>query len=86
MANGTYKNWFELNKLKRKEWVETSLNELEKETISEATLKGEKIHPLQLSLDVQEVMGEDDWLVIDGGNTHFWSEIAINIAGWKGKN
>ena len=30
-------------------------------------------------------MGEDDWLVIDGGNTHFWSEIAINIAGWKGK-
>ena len=73
-----------MNKLKRKEWVETSLNELEKET-SEATLKGEKIHPLQLSLDVQEVMGEDDWLVIDGGNTHFWSEIAINIAGWKGK-
>ena len=78
------KNWFELNKLKRKEWVETSLNELEKET-SEAKLKGEKIHPLQLSLDVQEVMGEEDWLVIDGGNTHFWSEIAINIAGWKGK-
>ena len=30
-------------------------------------------------------MGEDDWLVIDGGNTHFWSEIAINIAGWEGK-
>ena len=30
-------------------------------------------------------MGEDDWLVIDGGNTHFWSEIAINIAGWKKK-
>ena len=24
-------------------------------------------------------------LVIDGGNTHFWSEIAINMAGWKGK-
>ena len=45
------KNWFELNKLKRKEWVETSLNELEKET-SEAKLKGEKIHPLQLSLDL----------------------------------
>ena len=70
--------------IRDREWVETSLNELEKET-SEAKLKGEKIHPLQLSLDVQEVMGEDDWLVIDGGNTHFWSEIAINIAGWKGK-
>ncbi len=24
-------------------------------------------------------------MVIDGGNTHFWSEIAINIAGSKGK-
>ena len=30
-------------------------------------------------------MNEKDWLVIDGGNTHFWSEIAINIAGAKGK-
>ena len=30
-------------------------------------------------------MSDDDWLVIDGGNTHFWSEIAVNIAGWKGK-
>ena len=36
-------------------------------------------------MDVQEAMGEKDWLVIDGGNTHFWSEIAINIAGAKGK-
>ena len=29
-------------------------------------------------------MSDDDWLVIDGGNTHFWSEIAVNIAGWNG--
>ena len=53
---------------------------------AEASKKnGGKIHPLQLSLDVQEAMGENDWLVIDGGNTHFWSEIAINIAGARGK-
>ena len=53
---------------------------------SEASKKnGGKIHPLQLSLDVQDAMNENDWLVIDGGNTHFWSEIAINIAGAKGK-
>ena len=25
-------------------------------------------------------MNDDDWLVIDGGNTHFWSEIAINLS------
>ena len=43
------------------------------------------MHPLQLALDVQDAIGEKDWLVIDGGNTHFWSEIAINIAGSKGK-
>ena len=57
---------------------------LNKET-AEAKVNNEKIHPLQLALDVQEVMKDEDWLVIDGGNTHFWSEIAINIAGWKGK-
>ena len=57
---------------------------LNKET-EEKKANNEKIHPLQLALDVQEIMKDDDWLVIDGGNTHFWSEIAINIAGWKGK-
>ena len=41
--------------------------------------QGRKMHPLQLSLDVQDVMGGDDWLVFDGGNTHFWSEIAVNM-------
>jgi acetolactate synthase-1/2/3 large subunit len=29
-------------------------------------------------------MSDGDWLVIDGGNTHFWSEISVNIAGWNG--
>ena len=43
------------------------------------------MHPLQLSLDVQEQMGDDDWLIFDGGNTHFWSEIAVNMAGWRGQ-
>ena len=77
-------NWFEENKKKKKEWVDKSLKDLETE--AEASKKnGGKIHPLQLSLDVQDAMNENDWLVIDGGNTHFWSEIAINIAGAKGK-
>ena len=75
---------FEENKKKKKEWVDKSLKDLEIE--AEASKKnGGKIHPLQLSLDVQDAMSENDWLVIDGGNTHFWSEIAINIAGAKGK-
>jgi len=77
-------NWFEENKNKKNEWVNKSLKNLEVEA-EEAKKNGGKIHPLQLSLDVQDVMSEKDWLVIDGGNTHFWSEIAINIAGAKGK-
>jgi acetolactate synthase-1/2/3 large subunit len=30
-------------------------------------------------------MSPNDWLIIDGGNTHFWSEIAVNIAGTQGQ-
>ena len=46
---------------------------------------GRTIHPLQLALAVQDCLGENDWLVFDGGNTHFWAEIAVNLSGWKGK-
>ncbi len=76
--------WFDKNKKEKKNWIDKTLNDLNKET-EEAKKEGGKIHPLQLALDVQEVLTENDWLVIDGGNTHFWSEIAINIAGSKGK-
>jgi acetolactate synthase-1/2/3 large subunit len=43
------------------------------------------MHPLQLSLDVQTALNDKDWLIFDGGNTHFWSEIAVNMAGWRGQ-
>ncbi len=76
--------WFEKNKIEKKNWINKTLDDLNKET-EETKKNGGKIHPLQLALDVQEVLTENDWLVIDGGNTHFWSEIAINIAGSKGK-
>ena len=77
-------DWFDKNKKEKKNWIDKTLDDLNKET-EEAKKQGGKIHPLQLALDVQEVLTENDWLVIDGGNTHFWSEIAINIAGSKGK-
>ena len=77
-------SWFQDNKNKKKDWVDKSLNELKIEA-GKAKKNGGKIHPLQLALDVQDVMDEKDWLVIDGGNTHFWSEIAINLAGAQGK-
>ncbi len=77
-------SWFQDNKNRKKDWVDKSLNELKIEA-DKAKKNGGKIHPLQLALDVQDAMDEKDWLVIDGGNTHFWSEIAINLAGAQGK-
>ena len=77
-------SWFQDNKNKKKDWVDKSLNELKIEA-DKAKKNGGNIHPLQLALDVQDAMDEKDWLVIDGGNTHFWSEIAINLAGAQGK-
>ena len=77
-------SWFQDNKNKKKDWVDKSLNDLKIEA-DKAKKNGGKIHPLQLALDVQDVMDEKDWLIIDGGNTHFWSEIAINLAGAQGK-
>lgn len=72
------RQWFDLNRRLRGEWVDQMLADIPK-------LEDDKIHPLNLALDVQVAMNANDWLVIDGGNTHFWSEIAINIAGWKGQ-
>ena len=72
-------DWYESNRAKRGEWVAETLAELEK------PFHESLMHPLQLALDVQGVLGADDWLVVDGGNTHFWSEIAVNVAGWQGQ-
>jgi acetolactate synthase-1/2/3 large subunit len=72
------RQWFDLNRTKRGEWVEKTLVDLEE-------AKDEKIHPLELALEVNSCLKPNDWLVFDGGNTHFWSEIAVNVAGWKGQ-
>ena len=72
--------WYSLQKILRQEWVESSLSDLEQEESDDLMM-----HPLRLALEVQSVMNQNDWLVIDGGNTHFWSEIAVNMAGAHGK-
>lgn len=86
-ANGTWtldRTWFDTNRTWRGAWVQQTLADLALDTEA-AAKSGGKMHPLQLSLDVQAAMGENDWLVFDGGNTHFWSEIAVNLAGWGGQ-
>ena len=74
------RSWFDENRRRRGIWVEEML-----ESITDSKSTDKRLHPLQLALDLQGEMGSRDWLVIDGGNTHFWSEIAINMAGWQGK-
>ena len=69
--------WIETNRAWRAQWVEDMIGDIPQ-------LEDDRIHPLQLAIDVQVAMNDGDWLVIDGGNTHFWSEIAVNIAGNQG--
>ena len=72
--------WYSFQKILRQDWVESSLSDLEQEEPDDLMM-----HPLRLALEVQSLMNQNDWLVIDGGNTHFWSEIAVNMAGAQGK-
>ncbi|SVD44640.1 uncharacterized protein METZ01_LOCUS397494, partial [marine metagenome] len=74
------REWIEENRTRRRQWVQ----EMETDLVQSDDGKT-GIHPLQLALATQNPLGSDDWLVIDGGNTHFWSEIAINMAGAKGQ-
>jgi len=77
------KDWLDKNIEERKKWVIGSVNNLVETTNSPAWSDG-KIHPLELSLSVQKCMSDQDILVFDGGNTHFWSEIAVNIMAFDG--
>jgi acetolactate synthase-1/2/3 large subunit len=43
------------------------------------------LHPLKISREIMKSLNEDDYLVIDGGDTHFWAEIAVNMAAVEGK-
>ena len=76
-------DWFDLNRRRRVEWVAKMHADVDAEAATPEF--GGRIHPLHLALDVQAAMQDDDWLVIDGGNTHFWSEIAVNMAGSGGR-
>ena len=73
-------DWMTLQRENRRAWAKQMLSEMDADDTP-----GSGAHPLALALEVQKAMRPEDWLVIDGGNTHFWSEIAINIAGSQGQ-
>lgn len=78
-------SWLKKHLQMRKTWVDETLSNLESKT-SKKSWQGGVIHPLQLAMDVMETMEDGNHLVFDGGNTHFWSEIAANVIAQKGKN
>ncbi len=80
----TWDSWLNLQKQRRTDWVAEWSDHIAAETAKDAA-EGNKMHPLQLALDVQAGMKDGDWLVFDGGNTHFWNEIATNIAAARGR-
>ena len=78
-------SWLKKHLQMRKTWVDETLSDLESKT-SKKSWQGGVIHPLQLAVDVMETMEDGNHLVFDGGNTHFWSEIAANMIAQQGKN
>ena len=80
----SWDDWLTLQKTRRADWVAEWSDHIASETASDL-VEGRKMHPLQLALDVQAGMKDGDWLVFDGGNTHFWNEIATNIAAARGR-
>ena len=70
-------SWLQTNQRQRHHWIEQTLREIPD------TAAG-KLHPLRLALGVQSMISAGDCLVFDGGNTHFWSEIALNISASRG--
>ncbi len=79
----SWPDWFDLQQQRRTDWVQEWSDHLDQERETDAA-ENRKMHPLQLAVDVQAEMEDGDWLVFDGGNTHFWNEIGTNIAAKRG--
>ena len=70
-------------------WCETIRNRRieDNNKLAEADSDNEvPIHPLQACLDVMRSLGEDDILVVDGGDAHGWQETALNITSLEGRD
>lgn len=56
-----------------------------KKTLAEANLNEVPVHPLRLCLDVLHSLGEEDYVVIDGGDIDGWFHTALQIWSLDGK-
>jgi acetolactate synthase-1/2/3 large subunit len=44
------------------------------------------IHPLKAAVEVLQTLGENDYLIVDGGDAHGWQETALNITSLENGN
>jgi acetolactate synthase-1/2/3 large subunit len=71
--------WMEDNRRARAQWI-GGLKELMQREAMERPM-----HPLFVSMAVIDTLGPSDYLVIDGGDTHYWAEMTLNMAAYAGK-
>ncbi|NYT38732.1 thiamine pyrophosphate-binding protein [Allopusillimonas soli] len=73
------REWLKTCRQDRSRWIGELQELIRKESDSRP------MHPLALSVEVINAIGSNDFLVIDGGDTHYWAEMALNIAAFNGK-
>ena len=71
--------WMAVNRDVRGRWIGSLKELLRREAASRP------MHPLSVSVALIEALGPDDFLIVDGGDTHYWAEMALNIAEFEGK-
>jgi acetolactate synthase-1/2/3 large subunit len=72
-------SWLAQNRAERGRWVQ-GLKEL-----AAGEADKQPMHPLCVSMALLERLRPEDYLVIDGGDTHYWAEMALNVAAYEGK-
>lgn len=67
-------DWLASNVARRERWVRETMDKL---GTQERDLAPTALHPLRLSLELLPSLSAEDCLVVDGGDTHYWMEIAL---------
>ena len=73
------RDWMGANRDARRRWIDGLKDLLERESGSRP------LHPLSVSVALIDALGPNDFLIVDGGDTHYWAEMALNMAEFDGK-
>lgn len=71
--------WLERNQQVRADWL------VELEELLKQEADSRPSHPFCTAVAVLQAMRDDDWFVVDGGDTHYWTEMALNLVEARGR-